>query len=132
MNEVLSESNFILYAARHYSNPSCLDVDEFLNDINRFKYIKKLMVKYKESNSLKERLILNHIILLYNVFDASACTRMLALKLYNHLDVLKPFLLMLNFWPERIDGIMIENQIINKKEDEIGIDLHVAETLRKI
>ena len=132
MNEVLSESNFLLYAARYYTNPACLDADEFLNDINRFKYIKKLMVKYKESNSLKERLILNHIILLYNVFEPRACTRMLVLKLYNYLEVLKPFLLLLNYWPDRIDNISIDNKTINIKEDEIPLDLHVAGILRKI
>ena len=68
MNEKLDELSFVLYAAKHYINPGCLDTDEFFNDLKRFKYLKRLFNKYHETGELKERLILNHIIVIYNVF----------------------------------------------------------------
>ena len=58
----LDESNFILYAAAHYDNPQCYDTDEFYDDLKRFKYLKRLFNRYKETGELKERLILNHLI----------------------------------------------------------------------
>ena len=79
-NEQIDETNFMLYAARHYNNPSCFDTLEFYEDLNRFKYIKRLFSRYDESGELKERLILNHIIILYNLFGIDATTRLLFFK----------------------------------------------------
>ena len=78
----LDDSNFMLYAARAYINPGCVDILEFHEDLNRIKYIKRLFRRYSETGELKERLILNHLIVLYNVFDRVMLTRMLAYKLY--------------------------------------------------
>ena len=64
----LTNKNFKLFAAQQYSNPECTDVEEFKNDLSRFKYLKRLLTRYEEHGELQERLILNHIIVLYNVF----------------------------------------------------------------
>ena len=64
----LDDTNFMLYAAAHYDNPQCYDTDEFYDDLKRFKYLKRLLNRYKETGELKERLILNHLTVIYNVF----------------------------------------------------------------
>ena len=88
MNEQLDESNFVIFAAKHYDNPQCLSTIEFLEDLSRFKYLKKLFNRYEESGELKERLILNHLIVLYNCFDQET-TRMLFVKMPNYYEYLK-------------------------------------------
>ena len=62
----LDDSNFMLYAAANYDNPQLYDTDEFYDDLKRFKYLKRLFNRYKETGELKERLILNHLIVIYN------------------------------------------------------------------
>ena len=79
-DDILNENNFILFAAKHYDNPQCHDTTEFFDDLKRFKYLKRLFSKYEEHGELKERLILNHLIILYNVFGVST-TKMLLYKL---------------------------------------------------
>ena len=64
----LTEKNVIMYAMKHYENSQCLDIDEFYDDLKRINYIKRLLVRYKNTSELKERLILNHLIILFNVF----------------------------------------------------------------
>jgi hypothetical protein len=130
MFETLDDSNFMLYAAKYYDNPSCMDQYEFEEDLNRIKYIKRLFRKYEDGNVLRERLILNHIIILYNVFYHQACTRMLCFRLYNHLKYLKPFLVYLNYWPERIDPIGSNKEVLI--DSDIEMDRHIIEVLRKI
>ena len=66
----LTEENLYLYAAKHYYNPKFIDAEEFQEDLKRFKYIKRLLRKYYDTGILKERLLLNHIIVLHNVFGA--------------------------------------------------------------
>lgn len=127
-NDNLNDENFLLYAAKHYDNPHCFDVDEFYEDINRFKYIKRLFNRYEESGDLKERLILNHIIILYNVFGIQATTRMLFLKLEGYYHYLKPFLILLNYMPEIVKNIKGSN-ILNYN---IGLDQKIVDKLRKI
>ena len=116
----LTENNFLLYAATNYDNPRCLDVKEFHEDLNRLKYIKKLLKKYQEKSILQERLILNHLIVIHNVFSISAATRMSFFKINEiHWPALKTFLLYLNYIPE--------GEYLN-----IPIDLHVARVLQKL
>lgn len=98
----LSEDTFLLYAAKSYNNPSCTSTDDFLEDLNRIKYLKKLFYSYKEKNILKERLILNHLIVLYNVFDNRSCTSILFFKLKKYRECLAPFLLFLGMLPDTI------------------------------
>ncbi len=105
MFENLNESNFTLYAAKVYEKPNAI-MSEFEEDLNRILYIKRLITKYYSSKILKDRLILNHIIILYNVFGVEAATRMLFLKLEEKdLEIVKPFLLFLNFLPEKVLGV---------------------------
>lgn len=112
----LDETNFMLYAAKHYDNPSCFDTLEFYEDLSRFKYIKKLFSRFEETGEIKERLILNHIIILYNLFGPSATTRMLFFKLKGYHHYLVPFLELLNFLPEKVIGIGLEGKTIVTKD----------------
>ncbi len=128
--EKLDEGNFLLYAAKHYDNPSCFDTLEFYEDLNRFKYLKRLFSRYEETGELKERLILNHIIVVYNLFGVEASTRMLFLKLKDYYQYLKPFLVFLNYCPDKVIGIGIDNRTI--VTSNIQMDLKIVEALRKI
>lgn len=125
--EILTEDNFLLYAAKYYDNPQCQSTDEFYDDLKRFKYIKRLFNKYQENNELKERLILNHIVVLTNVFTPSEAVKMLFIRLPEYLHLLKPFLLFLNILPERV--------IINNEEyitALIAMDQTIIDRLRNI
>ena len=131
MFETLDDSNFILFAAKFYDNQNMMDAIEFEEDLNRIKYIKRLFSKYRDGKELRERLILNHIIILYNVFEHRACTRMLCFRLYEYLDFLKPFLVYLNYWPENY----IEPIGVNKEKiigSDVEMDNYIIEKLRKI
>lgn len=129
-NEQIDETNFLLYAAKNYDNPSCFDTLEFYEDLNRFKYIKRLFSRYEETGDLKERLILNHIIVLYNVFGVPATTRMLFFKLNKYYNYLIPFLVFLNYCPDKVFGIGLEGKTINISD--IPMDQTIVAALRKI
>lgn len=129
MIDKLDESNFMLYAAKHYDNPQCFDTLEFYEDMSRFKYIKRLFNRYEETGELKERLILNHLIILYNVFGP-ATTRMLFFKLNGHLHLLKPFIILLGFMPDKVYGVGIENKTITSSD--IPMDEKIVKLLRNI
>lgn len=126
----LSESNFLLFSSKYYDNPYCMDESEFRDDLKRIKYIKRLLNKYySEKQELKERLILNHIILLYNSFGPQASTMMIFFKTEKELwPALKTFLMYLNYMPDYIEGI--EENIIYSSS--ISVDLNVAKKLRGI
>lgn len=128
MIDNLTEQNFSLYAAQNYNNPSCMDVLEFQEDLNRIKYIKRLFKRYDEKGDLKERLVINHLVVIYNVFDREAATRMLALKLESYLHYLKPFLVMMGYWPRTIDGI----NGVNIDCNGVPVDPKIVEILRRI
>ena len=104
----LNEKNFLLYAMQHYDNPQCVEVEEFNDDLRRIKYIKRLFNQYHTENILKERLILNHIIVFYNVFSVQAATRILFYKIDEEFwPMLKTFLLYLSYMPkDKIESIM--------------------------
>lgn len=115
----LTEDNFLVYAMHHYDNVQCHSIDEFEEDLRRFLYLKKLFSRYKNQNELRERLILNHIIVLYNIFG-DAATEMLFLKIdQEHKSALATFLIYLN-------------RIHEDKLGDIEIDINVANALRKI
>jgi len=119
LNE-LTEDNFIIYAAKHYDNPQCTDTDEFYDDLNRFKYLKRLLRRYQDNGDLQERLILNHIIVLYNVFGITAANRMMFYKMEEkYWSEIKTFLVYLNYLPET-DKV------------DIPLDQKIIQVLRKI
>lgn len=128
MFENLNEDNFMLYAVKCYTSPHCI-MSEFEGDIKRTKYLKRLFRRYKITKSLKERLILNHIILLNNVFGNEATSRILFYKIDERdYDILKTFLSYLNIMPDIVCGINGKNI----HTSDIPIDLNAAEILRKI
>jgi len=88
MNLDLTEENFTLYAIKHYDNPACKGIAEFNDDLKRFRYLKRLFNKYTAGKDLKERLILNHLVVIYNLFGAEAATKMLFFKVERE------------FWPQ--------------------------------
>jgi len=90
-----------MFAIKHYDNPTCVDEQEFLDDMKRFKYLKRLFRKYDTSKELKSRLIINHIIVLSNVFGVDAATTLLFFKIdRHHWSLLKTILVYLHFMPE--------------------------------
>lgn len=119
-NSNLNASNFNLYAAQNYTNPRVLNVDEFYDDLYRFKYLKKLFTRYENGNGLQERLILNHLILIYNVFKMEAATNMCFFKINE------------KSWPALKTFILFLSYI--KEEDFINIpsDLYVAKKLQQV
>lgn len=116
----ITEDNVLLYAAKHYYNPKCIDEEEFLEDLLRFKYVKRLINRYHDTDVLSERLILNHLITIFNVFGIEASCKIMEIKLKNdHWPVIKPFLIFLRY-------------IRNDQYTDISMDPTVVEALRKI
>ena len=125
----LTEDNFIMFAVKNYDNPGCHGMDEFYDDLNRFKYIKRLLRKHNVGKDLKERLILNHIIVLGNLFGVEATTKMLFFKLEKKFwSQIKTFLVFLNFMPLKV--IVSAGVII--LDADILLDEDILETLKKI
>lgn len=121
----LNDGNFLLFAMHHYDNPQCHSMAEFEEDIKKFLYLKKLIGRYKNNGELRERLILNHIIVLYNIFGTAA-TRMLFYKIDSDCwSILVTFLLYLNRMPETLPEY-------NIRLSDIKLDEQVIEVLRKI
>ena len=125
----LNEKNFLLYAMKEYNNPQCTEVEEFNDDLKKIKYIKRLLNQYVSEGVLKERLLLNHIIVFYNVFPPVAATRILFFKIEEKFwPMLKPFLFYLQLMPEgKIESIR-GREI---KTNEIIMDQGVIDSLRK-
>jgi hypothetical protein len=129
MNEPLTDENFLLYCAKYYDNPQCHSTEEFLEDLKHLKYIKKLLTRYIENGDLKERLILNHLTILHNLFGAEHLSRILYLKMHSQFCYIKPFLIMLNILPDKLYNVNNE-QIIDI--DYISMDNLIIEKLRII
>jgi len=120
MYETITNDNVMMFAIKHYDNPQCEGEKEFHDDMKRFKYIKRLLRKYNETGVLKERLLLNHIIILKNLFGPEACVTLLLFKIQReHWETLKSFLLFLN--------ILRQDEI-----SEVEENTEVLEILRKL
>ena len=118
--DTLTNKNFELFAAQAYNNPECMDIEEFKDDLSRFKYIKRLLRRYADHKDLQERLILNHLIVIYNVFGIKAANKMIWFKVEpEHYHFIKPFLVFLHFLP-------LSDKV------EIGMDERIVEVLRKL
>jgi hypothetical protein len=117
-----------MYAMKAYDKPNCL-MSEFKEDMKRFNYIKRLFHKYRKNNELREQLVLNHLVVINNVFGAEVATRLLFYKISKEdYSTLKTYLLFLNLMPNIVRGI--KGQDI--RSSDIEVDMLVAETLRKI
>lgn len=125
LSDKLCENNFLLYAMHHYDNPQCHSIEEFEEDLKKFLYLKKLLSRYKKDGELRERLILNHIIVLYNVFG-DAATNMLFYKIDAECwSALVTFLVYL----ERMPEFVTEHSI---KLSDVVLDEKIISALRKI
>ena len=116
MYEKITSDNVMMFAIKHYDNPQCEGEKEFHDDMKRFKYIKRLLRKYKDIGILKERLLLNHIIILNNLFTPEACVTLLLFKIQReHWETLKSFLLYLN--------IIRNDELKNVRESQKVLDI---------
>jgi hypothetical protein len=128
MFDDLNDDNFMMYAMKCYMTPNCI-ISEFESDIKRTKYLKRLFRRYKITKTLKERLILNHIILLNNVFGPEPTSRILFYKIDKRdYDILKTFLIYLGIMPDVVRSVNGKNII----SADIPVDLHIAQILRQI
>lgn len=122
----LTDDNFTMYAIKCYNTPNCI-MSEFEEDMKRLKYIKRLIKRYRATGDLKERLLLNHMIVLSNVFGTEAAVRLLFFKADEQdFSILKTFLLFLNYMPKIVLGIKGRDII----SADIVIDVFVAKRLR--
>ena len=121
----LTDGNYMMYALLHYDNPHCIDIKEYFEDVRKLKYIKRLFNRYKEDGVMKERLILNHIISFYNVFDNDAAARLLFFRVgKEYHSLLKTFLVFLNKMPDKINE--------NLYSSDIQLDDKIIEILRNL
>ena len=120
--ESLSEKNHLLFAIKHYSNPHSVTVDDFMEDMKKFKYLKRLLKRYLKSGTLRTNLIINHIIVLFNVFgDATIPLLMYKLE-REYWSLLKTFLIYLDRYPELNQGTL----------RTVDIDMEVYDILSKL
>jgi hypothetical protein len=128
MFDDLNDENFMMYAMKCYESPHCV-MSEFEGDIKRTKYLKRLFRRYKVTKTLKERLIINHIILLNNVFGPEVTARILFYRIDERdYDILKTFLSYLNIMPDVVKGI--KGKTIHTSD--IPLDMDIAEILVNI
>jgi hypothetical protein len=124
----LNSDNIMIYAMKAYDRPDCI-LSEFKEDLKRFNYLKRLFYRYRKTGEVKERLVINHIIVLYNVFGVEVCTRMIFYKMSEEdYSIIKTYLLFLNYLPLVVRGINGKDIITN----DIPVDLTIAEALRTI
>jgi len=129
MIDNLTDKNISAYMIQSYTNLQCVDIEEFEDDVKIPKYIKRLINRYSSAGELKERLILNHIILFYNVFNHEAATRILFFRLETEdYSILKTFLTYLNHMPDVV-GLINGRNIVNT---DIPIYREIAERLRDL
>lgn len=118
--DIVNDENFLLYASHVYENPQCTSVEEFYEDLSRFKYLKRLFKRYHDDDDLQERLILNHLIVIYNVFGIEGGHKLTFFKISRkHWSALKTFLIYLNYLTD--DALV-----------EIPVDDTIAKALREL
>ena len=115
MFQTITKDNWLLFAQKHYDNPTLEKEAEFYDDLKRFKYLKRLFSKYEVSGKLKVRLALNHIIVLQNVFGVEACVTLLLYKIdVKHWSILKTLLTYLDYlYPDELNSIVEDDKIKN-------------------
>lgn len=125
----LNDGNFLIYAAKYYDRPHILQ-SEFEEDLKRVKYVKRLIKKYRQTGEFKERLILNHVIILSNVFGVEATVNILFFKIDSEdYPILKAILMFLKYMPDKFTVSFNKYHI---RQTEIAVDLSVVEKLRNI
>lgn len=125
----LNDDTFVMFAMKHYNNPSCAGLKDFNDDLKRLRYIKRLLGRYRVTGEIKERLVLNHLVVFFNVFGVEAATRLLFFKIQPDLwPELKTFLVFLNYMPALVPVF----GGLHMPESEIPLDDKLVEMLRKI
>ena len=125
----ITDDNFLMFAMKEYNDIQCTDIEEFYDDLKKIKYIKRLFNIYKNNGQLKERLILNHLIVFYNVFPIQAGTRILFYKIEKTFwPMLKTFLIFLDRMPETVESIREETL----RSTDIQLDDGIVTRLRTI
>jgi hypothetical protein len=125
----LNDGNFLIYAAKFYDRPHIIQ-SEFEDDLKRIKYVKRLLRKYKQTGEFKERLVLNHVIILSNVFGIEPAVNMLFYKVdQEDYPLLKTILIFLNYMPSQLKVSFDKYHI---RQEEIPVDLYIANRLRNI
>jgi len=128
MIENLTPDTYVLYAMKSYDMPNYI-LSEFKEDMKRFNYLKRLFLRYRKCGEIRERLILNHLVIIYNLFGTEASTRLLFYKIDpRDYGTLKTYLIFLNFMPEIIRGIRNRNIL----SCDIEVDSDILEKLREI
>lgn len=124
--KVLNRDNFMLYAMGNYTNPDCTGMGEFTEDLSKIKYIKRLLKKYKRTGRIRPILLLNHAVIMGNVFGALPSARMLFHKLEGDIHPpLKTTLMYLNYIH---DGMILDGVVVA----DIPMDMKLAEVFRKL
>jgi hypothetical protein len=124
----LTSENILLYAVKAYDRPNML-MSEFKEDMKRFNYLKRLLKRYRKDGEMRERLVINHLVVLYNVFGIEVATRLLFYKMSkDDYSALKTYLLFLNYMPSVVRGIKGQDII----SSDISVDMQIAEVLRQI
>lgn len=124
----LNNDNIMMYAMKAYDKPDCI-MSEFKDDMKRFNYLKRLFRRYRKVDELREQLVLNHLVVLYNVFGPEVTSRMLFFKMSkDDYPALKTYLLFLSIMPEKIRGIKGHDII----SSDVPVDKRIADILRKI
>ena len=125
----LNDDNFLIYAAKAYDKPHIIQ-SEFEEDLKRLKYVKRLLRKYRQTGDFKERLILNHVIILSNVFGVEPTVNMLFYRVDpEDYPLLKTILIFLNYMPKRLTVSFHKYTI---RQEEILVDLDIANRLRNL
>ena len=122
----LTNDNIMIYAVKAYDKPNCI-MSEFKEDMKRFNYLKRLFKRYRKVGELREQLVLNHLVVICNVFGPEVATRILFFKMAkDDYSALKTYLLFLSCMPERVKGIKGHDII----SSEIPVDMTIADILR--
>lgn len=123
----LTNDNVVMYAIKAYDRPNCI-MSEFADDMKRFNYLKRLFQRYRKYGELREQLVLNHLVVIYNVFGPEVATRLLFFKMSkDDYSVLKTYLLFLSYMPDRVRGIK-NHDILSS---DIPVDMTIAQALRE-
>ena len=126
--ENLTNDNIMIFAMKAYDKPNCI-MSEFKEDMKRFNYLKRLFKRYRKLGELREQLVLNHLVVLYNVFGVEAATRLLFYKIAKEdYSALKTYLVFLSCMPERIKSIKGHDIV----SSDIPVDMKIADILREI
>jgi hypothetical protein len=124
----LTSENIMIYAMKIYDKPNCI-MSEFVEDMKRFNYLKRLFRRYRKYNELRERLVLNHLVVLYNVFGAEPLSRLLFFKMSkDDYSIIKTYLIFLSCMPEIVKGIKGSDIL----SSDIPVDMNIAKVLRDL